>query len=138
MGAILSIYLPMNSSLSRHLGCSIAASATFFVVATVTAILILLFSGRSHTLAKLKTVPGYLHVAGIISALFIVGSTFLIPKIGARTFFILLLAGQILMAALISHFGVLESAKDPVHLRKLPGAALVIAGAFLSVRQPAG
>ena len=132
MGVILSVYLPMNSSVSRYLGSSIAASATFFVVATITSIAILLFGGEYHALAKLKTVPVYLHLAGIISAFFIVGTTVLIPKIGARTFFIVLVSGQILMAVVISHFGLLESPQDPVTIKKLAGAMLVIGGAVLS------
>jgi transporter family-2 protein len=134
MGAILSVYLPINSSVSRHLGSSMAASAVFFVVATITSILILVFGGEYHSLAKLRSVPVYLHVAGIISAFFIVGTTFLIPKVGARTFFILLVSGQILMAMVISHFGVLESPQDPITLKKTLGAILVIAGACLSAR----
>src|ERR1017187_5962733 len=90
MGATLSVYLPMNSSVSRHLGSSMAASAVFFVIATITSILILFFGGEYHSLAKLRAVPFYLHVPRIISALFIGRTTFLIPKVGARTFFILL------------------------------------------------
>ena len=134
MGVILSMYLPMNSSASRYLGSSTAASATFFVVATITSIFILIFGGQYHSLAKIRTVPPYLHIAGIISAFFIVGTTFLIPKIGARTFFILLVSGQILMAMVISHFGVLESPQDPITVKKTLGAILVVAGAVLSVR----
>ncbi|HUJ09060.1 MAG TPA: DMT family transporter [Verrucomicrobiae bacterium] len=134
MGVILSVYLPMNSSASRYLGSSIAASFSFFVVATATCLCILLVSGQQQCLTKLKTVPPYLHIAGIISAFFIIGTTFLVPKIGARTFFILLVSGQILMAIVISHFGLLESPQDPVNLKKLAGALLVIAGAVLSVR----
>ena len=134
MGAILSVYLPMNSSVSRHLGSSMAASAVFFVVATITSIVILILGGEYHSLAKLRSAPVYLHIAGVISAFFIVGTTFLIPKVGARTFFILLVSGQILMAMVISHFGVLESPQDPITLKKTLGAMLVIAGAFLSAR----
>ena len=132
MGVILSTYLPMNSSASRYLGSSIAASFSFFIVATATCLCILLVSGQQQCLAKLKSVPVYLHVAGIISAFFIVGTTFLVPRIGARTFFILLVAGQILMAIVISHFGLLESPQDPVTMKKVAGAILVIAGAVLS------
>jgi bacterial/archaeal transporter family-2 protein len=132
MGVILSTYLPMNSSASRYLGSSIAASFSFFIVATATSLCILLFSGQYQCLTKLKTVPVYLHIAGIISAFFIVGTTFLVPKIGARTFFILLVSGQILMAIAISHFGLLESPQDPVTIKKVAGAFLVIAGAVLS------
>lgn len=134
MGVILSVYLSMNSTASRFLGSSIAASAVFFVVATITSLLILVCGGESQALAKLRTVPLHLHLAGIISAFFIVGTTFLIPKVGARNFFILLVSGQILMAIVISHLGILESPQDPVTLKKLAGAALVIAGAVLSVR----
>ncbi len=134
MGVSLSVYLPMNSAVSRHLGSSMAASATFFVVATITSIFILIGGGEYHSLAKLRTVPIYLHIAGVISAFFIVGTTFLIPKIGARTFFILLVSGQILMAIIISHFGVLESPQDPITSKKTFGAILVIAGAVLSAR----
>jgi transporter family-2 protein len=134
MGAILSVYLPMNSSVSRYLGSSMAAAAVFFVVATITSILILVLGGEYHSLAKLRNAPVYLHMAGIISAFFIVGTTFLIPKVGARTFFILLVAGQILMAMVISHYGVLESPQDPITLKKTLGAVLVIAGACLSAR----
>lgn len=132
MGVILSTYLPMNSAASRHLGSSIAASFSFFIVATATSLCILLFSGQYQCLAKLKSVPVYLHIAGIISAFFIVGTTFLVPKIGARTFFILLVSGQILMAIAISHFGLLESPQDPVTIKKIAGAILVIGGAVLS------
>ena len=132
MGVILSTYLPMNSAASRYLGSSIAASFSFFIVATTTSLCILLFSGQYQCLTKLKSVPVYLHIAGIISAFFIVGTTFLVPRIGARTFFILLVSGQILMAIAISHFGLLESPQDPVTIKKLAGAMLVIGGAVLS------
>jgi transporter family-2 protein len=132
MGATLSVYLPMNSSASRYLGSSMAASAAFFVVATITSILIMAFGGESHCLGRLKTVPVYLHMAGVISAFFIVGTTFLIPKVGARPFFILLVSGQILMAMVVSHFGILESPQDPVTVKKMLAATLVIAGAVLS------
>lgn len=134
MGVTLSVYLPMNSSVSKYLGSSIAASATFFVVATITVLFILIFGGYHHSLARIRNVPVYLHIAGVISAFFIIGTTFLIPKIGARTFFILLVSGQILMAIIVSHFGILESPKDPISLKKTLGAILVIAGAVLSVR----
>ena len=134
MGVTLSVYLPMNSSVSKYLGSSIAASATFFVVATITVLFVLVLGGYYHSLVRIRNVPAYLHIAGVISAFFIIGTTFLIPKIGARTFFILLVSGQILMAIIVSHCGFLESPKDPISVKKALGAILVIAGAVLSVR----
>ncbi len=59
--------------------------------------------------------------------------TFLIPHLGARRFFILGVAGQILMAVLVSHFGILESPRDAVTIKKLIGAFLVVFGAYISI-----
>lgn len=132
MGMIMSVYLPMNSSVSRHLGSPVTANMTFFLVAFLTSLLIFLFSGDFTTLKRITAVPAYLYLTGFVSAFIILGTTFMIPNIGARRFFILLVAGQIVMAIVISHFGVLESPRDPVTLKKLLGAGLVIAGAVVS------
>ncbi len=133
MGMIMSIYLPMNSSVSRYLGSSIAANVTFFLVAFITSLLILFFSGDTGAVYRFRQVPVYLYLTGFISAFIVLGTTFLIPYLGARKFFILLIAGQVGMAIVVSHFGILESPPDPVSARKLAGAVLVIAGAMISV-----
>ena len=129
----MSIYLPMNSSVSRYLGSSIAANVTFFLVAFITSLLILFFSGETGAVYRFRQVPVYLYLTGFISAFIVLGTTFLIPYLGARKFFILLIAGQVGMAIVVSHFGILESPPDPVSARKLAGAVLVIAGAMISV-----
>ena len=133
MGMTMSIYLPMNSSVSRHLGSSITANVTFFLVALVTSVAILLLFGDLGSVSKINKVPIYLYLTGFISAIIILGTTFLIPHLGARKFFILLIAGQIGMAIIVSHFGMLESPPDPVNLKKIIGALLVVAGVIISV-----
>ena len=133
MGLTMSIYLPMNSSVAKYLGSTITANVTFFLVALLTSVLIFLLSGQVYTIHHLKDVPALLYFAGFISAFVILGTTFLIPHIGARKFFILLITGQILMAIVISHFGLLESPKDPVNMKKMIGAVLVLAGAIFSI-----
>jgi transporter family-2 protein len=132
MGLIMSIYLPMNSSVAKYIGSSITATVTFFTVALLTSALIFLLSGQVNTINHLNSVPAYLYLAGFVSAFVVLGTTFLIPHIGARKFFILLIAGQILMAIVVSHFGLLESPQDPINMKKMIGAVLVLAGAFFS------
>ena len=132
MGLIMSIYLPMNSSVARYIGSSITANVTFFAVALLTSVLVFLLSGQFNTINHLKDVPAFLYLTGFISAFVVLGTTFLIPHIGARKFFILLITGQILMAIVVSHFGLLESAKDPINMKKMIGAVLVLAGAIFS------
>jgi transporter family-2 protein len=122
----------MNSSVSKYVGSPITANVTFFLTALLTSILIFFINGQFDTLNKIKEVPVYLYLTGFISAFMILGTTILIPHLGARRFFILLISGQILMAIVISHFGILESPKDPISMKKLIGASIVLIGAFLS------
>ena len=86
MGIIMSIYLPMNSSVSRYAGSSITANVTFFLVALLTSILIFLLFGQFDTVYKVKNVPIYLYLTGVISAFIVLGITFLIPHIGQENF----------------------------------------------------
>jgi bacterial/archaeal transporter family-2 protein len=132
MGVMLAVYLPMNSVVARYLNSPIAASIPFFFIALITSILLLFLSGDSATLLNIKNVPSYLFLSGFISAFMILGTTFLIPKIGARRFFIVVLAGQLTMAMVLSHFGFLESPKDPVTMKKLLGASLMFVGAVIT------
>ena len=132
IGAIISIYFPMNSAVSRYLGSPLTANISFFVVALATAIVLFALWGEVETLGKMRHVPTYLFLTGVISAFIVLGTTFLIPKLGARQFFILTIAGQIVMAIVVSHFGALESPQDPVTMRKMLRAVLVFLGAFVS------
>lgn len=133
IGAISSIYMPMNSSVSRYLGSPLTASITFYFVALVTSLLLFAIFGETETIYNIKSVPPYLYLTGFISAFIVLSITFLIPIIGVRKLVILSLTGQILMAMIVSHFGVLESPPDPVNVKKVIGAGLLIMGAIVSV-----
>ena len=132
MGSILAIYLPMNGAVSRYLGSPITANLTFFALAFVTAAIIFFAIGDIASLKKIREVPNWLFLCGVVSAFMILGTTFLIPKIGAREFFVLMVSGQVLTAMAVSHFGFLGLPQDPVTLKKSIGAALVIGGVLLS------
>lgn len=132
MGAMLSIYLPMNSAVSRYLGSPITANITFFFVALIASIFIYAIWGEFDTIKKIKEVPMWLYLTGIFSAFMILGTTFLIPKVGVRRFFILTISGQILMAIIVSHFGFLGTPKDPISLKKVIGAICIICGVIFS------
>lgn len=133
VGVVSAIYLPMNSSVSRHLGSPLTANITFYSVALVTSVLLFLIYGERETLRNLGQVPAWLYLTGFVSAFIVLAITFLIPKIGARQLVVVSIAGQILMAMVISHLGVLESPQDPITLKKVAGAALLVAGVAVSV-----
>jgi transporter family-2 protein len=132
MGAMLSIYLPMNSAVSKHLGSVITANITFFFVALMTSVAIFLFWGEHRTIQNVSKVPMWLYLTGVVSAVMILGATFLIPRIGVRQFFILTVSGQILAALIVSHYGFLGTPTDVITIKKSIGALLVVVGLVFS------
>jgi len=133
IGVVAAVYLPMNSSVARHLGSPLTANLSFYGVALLTSVLLFALYGDRATLDNIRQVPAWLYLTGFVSAFIVLAITFLIPKLGARQLVILSIAGQILMAMAISHFGVLESPKDPLTLKKVIGASLLVAGVAVSV-----
>lgn len=132
VGALLSVYLPMNSMVSKHLGSAITANITFFLMALLTSLLLFSIWGEHSTLARLKTVPAYLYLTGFVSAFIVLATTYLIPHMGVRQFFILTVSGQILTAMVVSHFGLLQTPQDLLTAKKIIGAGLVVLGAVFS------
>jgi len=133
IGVISAVYLPMNSSVSRYLGSPLTATITFYTVALATAVIMFLLLGDVATLKNITQVPAWLYLTGFVSAFIVFAITFLIPKLGARQLVILSIAGQLVMAMIVSHLGMLESPKDPITLKKVVGAGLLFAGAVVSV-----
>jgi bacterial/archaeal transporter family-2 protein len=132
-GAVISIYLPMNSMISKYIASPIAANIIFFLGALVTSVVIFAIFGDINSIRNITNVPAYLLFTGIAGALMVLLATILIPRLGARKMFILLLSGQVIMAIIISHFGLLESPKDPITIRKIMGACVLIIGAIISL-----
>ena len=133
VGVISAIYLPMNSSVSRHLGSPLTANITFYSVALVTSVLLFALYGDAGTIRNVLQVPPQLYLTGFGSAFIVLAITFLIPRLGARQLVVLSVAGQISTAMIISHLGVLESPQEPITPRKIAGAALLVAGVAVSV-----
>jgi len=110
--------MPMNSSVSKFLGSPLTANMSFYLVALITSILLFAIFSEFETIHNLGNVPPLLYLTGFISAFIVLGIPFLIPILGARKLVILSLAGQILMAMIVSHFGILESPVDPINFKK--------------------
>ncbi|MBX2839420.1 MAG: DMT family transporter [Gammaproteobacteria bacterium] len=132
MGAIISIYLPMITQTAKILGSGPMANIPFFAVALLASIFIAIGSGsRTEQFQKIGNIPLWLLTAGIMSAGMIIGSSYLIPKIGIGAFFVLLVSGQVLAGMAFGYFGMFGVPASAMTLGKAVGALLVIAGVYL-------
>lgn len=132
MGALMSIYIPMISQSARIMGATVMGNVPFFFVAFVSSVgIALAFGQRGEAFRKILDVPGWLLLAGVFSALIIVGASYLVPRIGTGPLFVMLVAGQIVSGIVINQFGLLGVPAQPATPSIAIGALLVIAGAGL-------
>lgn len=132
MGALISVYLPMISQTANILKSAPLANVPFFGIAFVSSILISLFSGsKTDDFLSISSLPLWLLSAGILSAFMVLGSSYLVPKIGISAFFVLVVSGQIITGMIFSSFGLLGAPISPLSLGKLVGLVMVILGACL-------
>jgi bacterial/archaeal transporter family-2 protein len=76
-------------------------------------------------------VPWWAWSGGLFGAIFIGLAVVLVPKLGAATFFALLITGQLVASVAFDHFGLLGLAQRSVDLPRIIGVALLIGGVVL-------
>ena len=133
LGAMISIYQPMNGTISRIVDSPILANVVFYFVGFLASVLMLLASGSLPHASRLRDAPALLYLAGVMSAIMVLGTIALLPRLGARRLFLLQVAGQIVMAMIVAHFGLLGLPHDPLTLKKIAGAVILLAGAIISL-----
>jgi transporter family-2 protein len=132
LGAIVAIYFPMIARSAQVLGSAPLANVPFFGIAFASSVIIAFATGsRLADFGKFTQIPPVLLSAGVMSAGLIIGSSFLIPKIGLGAFVVLLVAGQILAGLVFGQIGIFGIEPQQLTLTKVAGAVMVIAGVYL-------
>ena len=75
--------------------------------------------------------PWWLWSGGILGAFFVAVTIYLAPRLGATNMLAWVLAGQMLAALALDHFGALGYPLHPLSLGRAVGVLLLIAGAFM-------
>ncbi len=134
-GALIPIQTSANAALSRALGGPTYASLAVFVVAALTMSLAIgLGRQPAPLLAQAQAAPAWSWLGGVIGAGYIFLLVFLAPRLGIATATGFVVAGQILAAVLIDHFGLLGFARHAMNLPRLGGVALLLGGLALIKR----
>ena len=76
-------------------------------------------------------IPWWAFSGGLFGAIFIGLAIFLVPHLGAATFIVLLVTGQMLASVTFDHFGWLGLIQRPIDLPRLIGITLLIGGCVL-------
>ncbi|MBE7244390.1 MAG: DMT family transporter [Actinomycetospora chiangmaiensis] len=131
-GAGLVVQQILNANLRAGLASAAwAGFASYFVGLACMAFLVMALRDPMPAASLAGRIPWWTWTGGLFGALFIGLAILLVPKLGAATFFALLVTGQMLASVLFDHVGLLGLAQRPVDLPRLVGVALLVGGVVL-------
>ena len=134
IGALLPLQALINARLGQLTHGALLASLVSFLVGTLVLSAALLATRTAIPDARMAaSVPAWAWLGGVIGAVFVVGATLLVPRLGAAALVCLVVFGQIAGSLLLDHYGVLTAPK-PIDALRIVGVLLVAAGALLVVR----
>ena len=135
VGAGLTIQVGMNATVRMTIGSPVLAAIVNFVVGLAALVLLAVASGARIVPGSVPAVPAWAWFGGLLGAAYVAATTVLGPRLGAASFLALTLAGQMVAALLVDHYGVIGFPQSPLTPTRLLGTALLVAGVLLIMRR---
>lgn len=131
-GAFMPVQAGINASLRPHVGSPEVAAFVSFTVGTLALALWLMVRRLPLPLASaLGSAPWWTWTGGTLGAFFVAASVFLAQRLGAGFMSSLFVAGQMLMALVLDHYGLLGYSQHPLTLTRVVGALCIVVGVVL-------
>lgn len=131
-GTTVALQAPTNAVLARTFQSPIIAALISFSVGTAALAAVALATYRVRPdWTAVQGLPAWAWLGGLYGAFFVTVAAIAVPRIGVASTLILLIAGQVAMAAAVDHFGALGVAKQALTPLRGLGLVLVAAGVVL-------
>jgi transporter family-2 protein len=131
-GVAAGLQTPLVSLISQRQGILESAFIVHLSGAVISLIPLLLLGGGN--LAQWRTLPWYALGTGVFGLTVIASISYLIPRVGIAAAITAIVAGQLLIGALLDHFGFLGASVRSLDPARLVGLLVVLAGVWLTVR----
>ncbi|GLS45054.1 DMT family transporter [Methylobacterium brachythecii] len=136
LAALAGVSIVVQQALNANLRIALNSAAwsgfaSYLVGLACMAVLALALRDPLPSAAIASRIPWWGWFGGLFGAIFIVLAVFLVPQIGAATFIVLLVSGQMIASVAFDHFGVLGLEQRSVDLPRLLGVVLLMSGVVL-------
>lgn len=133
VGICLALQPPINAHLGKAINSKNAALSSVFV-SSITMFIIILLTGNIKEYSNITKVPPYYWIGGLIGIVVVFGSILVIPTLGTLTSFSIFVSTQLIIGAIINHFGWFYIPRSPITLTKLLGIGFLILGLRLIIK----
>ncbi|QHV97609.1 DMT family transporter [Spirosoma endbachense] len=135
VGLAITVQAGVNANLRQAMASPILAAAISFGSGFIVLVLLLLASGGSvPPLDTVKQVSWWKWMGGAMGAVYMITVIVSVPKIGTANLVSLSVAGQLLAAVVLDHYGFMGFALHPANGWRLLGLVLIMAGVLLVVK----
>ncbi|MGD8191352.1 DMT family transporter [Brevibacillus ginsengisoli] len=128
-GVAISTQASINGGLGRKIG-AIEASLVSFAIGTLALLFITIFLGKGN-LSSIGSIPKWQLTGGILGAFYVVVMVLAVPQVGVTTTVASVIAGQIIMSAIVDHYGLFGAKQIPFDLRRLAALILMFGSLYL-------
>ena len=131
-GAVLPVQVALNTLLQGYVGKPIQVTFISYLAGTLAALLICIFAKYPlPTETALAQTSWWMWIGGCLGTLYVWSTIFATPKIGAALALSLTIAGQMIAALLLDHYGAIGLTKYTASPTRITGVVLVILGVSL-------
>jgi bacterial/archaeal transporter family-2 protein len=131
-GVAMSVQAGVNSQLRTILSNPILAAFISFVTGSLALMILLFFSKKGLPPVEIySSISWYKYIGGLLGVIVVVSVILSVPKIGAANMFVLIIAGQLVTAVILDHYGFLGMKPNAVSFQKVAGMLFLIVGAYL-------
>ncbi len=128
-GAAVPFQAASNAALGRALGHPLWATLSSLAVSVLVVVpLMLLMRVPTPALSIAAQGPAWLWLGGVAGVAYITAALVLTPKLGAASFIVSVIAGQMLASLLIDHYGLMGLTPKPAGVWRVAGIALILLG----------
>ena len=134
-GVAITIQAGVNANLRAVIGHPVLAASISFGAGFLSLLTFVLVSRvPAPPLEAIRQVSWWKWTGGLIGAVYVTTVIMSVPKIGTANLVSLSVAGQLLAAVVLDHYGLLGFIVHPANGWRLFGIPLIMAGALLVVR----
>jgi len=131
-GAMAPLQAATNNRLAIVVDSPVLSALVSFVIGTLTLLIYIVASGTPlSNLGLMKEAPPVAWIGGVLGAIFVTATVWLLPRLGVAMTFSLVIAGQMFITLVIDHFGLLGVPVKEISLARILGVLLIVAGTIL-------
>lgn len=128
-GAAVPFQAGANAALGRSLSHPLWGTAISLCVSLLCIIPVMLAVRTPlPTIGAALQAPIWIWIGGVVGVIYVTGALMIAPKLGAATFIIAVIIGQIIASATIDAFGLMGFPRQTLSVSRLIGLIVVVAG----------